>query len=103
LRIGVIVLLTGAFVSAALLLAGAERPWRLVAFLPFWAGATALWQVYEKTCVALAARNVRNLDDGDVAVRDPEERRQIERQARRVRLEGLATAVVLTLILFAFP
>ncbi|HEX6273672.1 MAG TPA: hypothetical protein VFZ53_11545 [Polyangiaceae bacterium] len=103
LRIGVIVLLTGAFVSAALLLAGADRPWRLVAFIPFWAGATALFQVYEKTCIALAARNVRNLDDGEVAVGDSDERRQIGRQARRVRLEGLATALVLTLALFALP
>jgi hypothetical protein len=103
LRIGVMVLLGGAFVAAALVLAGADRPWRLVAFLPFWAGATALWQVYEKTCIALAARNVRNLDAGDVAVQDPEELRQIARQARRVRLEGFATAVVLTLVLFILP
>jgi len=103
LRIGTIVLLSGAVVATALVLAGADRPWRLVAFLPFWAGATTLFQVYEKTCIALAARNVQNLDGGEVAVRDADERRQIDRQARRVRREGLAAAVALTALLLALP
>jgi hypothetical protein len=103
LRIGTAVLALGAIVAVALVLADAERAWRLMVFLPFWAGATSVWQVYEKTCVALAARNVRNLDAGEVAVRDSAELAQIRRQARRVRLEGLATAVVLTLVLLALP
>ena len=103
LRIGAAVLAVGALVSIALVLAGAERAWRPIVFLPFWAGATTLFQVYEKTCVALAARNVRNLDAGEVAVTNSAELEQIRRQARRVRLEGFATAVVLMLVLLALP
>jgi hypothetical protein len=103
LRIGTVLLLVGAVVSVALVLSGTHRAVRLVAFLPWWAAATTLFQVYEKTCIALAARNVRNLDGGEVAVRDLNERQQIERQARRVRWKGLATAIVLTAALCALP
>lgn len=102
-RIGTVLLLAGVVVSTALVLADAHRAFRLVAFLPFWAGATTLFQVYEKTCIALAARNVQNLDGGEVAIRDSEQERQIARQARRVKLEGLATAVLLTALLLALP
>jgi len=103
LRIGASVLSIGAVLATALVASGVDHLWRLTAFLPFWAGATSVWQVREKTCVALAGRNVRNLDGGEVAVTDAKELEQIGRQARRVRLEGLATAAVLTLVLFALP
>jgi len=103
LRIGVIGLSVGALVAVSLLLAGADRAWRLMAFLPFWAGATSIWQVRERTCVALAQRGVRNLDAGEATVSDAGELRQIARQARRVKLEGFATAVLVTLALLALP
>jgi hypothetical protein len=103
LVIATVILAFGAIVGAALVLADVALMWRLLAFVPFWAGGVSIFQVREKTCVALAARGVRNLDRGEEAITDPNELAQVRRQARRVRLEGLALAVVLTLVLLALP
>lgn len=44
----------------------------------------------------LAARGARNLDRGDEMVNDPEEARRLRAQARRVYLETLSGAALLT-------
>ena len=103
LVIGSVILAFGVVLAAALVLADVALPWRLIAFVPFWAGGVSVFQVREKTCVALAARGVRNLDRGEEVINDPAELAQVRRQARRVRLEGLALAVGLTLVLLALP
>jgi hypothetical protein len=103
LVIGSVILAFGVILGAALVLSEVALPWRLMAFVPFWAGGVSVFQVREKTCVALAARGVRNLDRGEEAITDPNELAQVRRQARRVRLEGLALAAVLTLVLLALP
>jgi hypothetical protein len=46
--------------------------------------------------VRLAARGARNLDRGDELVNDPEEARRLRAQARRVYLETLSGAALLT-------
>jgi hypothetical protein len=46
--------------------------------------------------VRLAARGARNLDRGDEMVNDPEEARRLRAQARRVYLETLSGAALLT-------
>ena len=100
---GSIILLLAAGIALGLSLAPIDKAWRLLSFVPFWAGATSLFQVYEKTCVALAARGVRNLDTAEERINDASELHQVKRQARRVRLEGLAVAVFLTALLLAIP
>jgi hypothetical protein len=102
-RVGSAIVAVGLGVAAALVFSGVSPLWRLAVFVPFWAGATSLWQVREKTCIALAARNVKNLDDGEAAITDQAELAQIARQARKVKLKGLATAAALTALLFAVP
>jgi NADH:ubiquinone oxidoreductase subunit 6 (subunit J) len=103
LWIGSVVLFVATAASLVLVFAPIERPWRLLAFLPFWAGATSLFQVYEKTCVALASRGTKNLDTAEERITDVRELAQVKRQARRVRLEGLAVAVLLTAMVLAIP
>ena len=44
----------------------------------------------------LAARGARNMDRGDEVVSDPEEARRFRAQARRVYLETLSGAALLT-------
>jgi cephalosporin-C deacetylase-like acetyl esterase len=100
---GAIILSVAAVIALALVVAPIDRAWRLLAFVPFWAGVTSLFQVYEKTCVALAARGVKNLDTAEERVTDTGELDQIERQARRVRVEGLVVAALVTLVLVALP
>jgi hypothetical protein len=46
--------------------------------------------------VRLAARGARNMDGGDVPVRDPEQARLLRAQARRVYVESGVLAVLLT-------
>ncbi|HEY2408445.1 MAG TPA: hypothetical protein VGI10_20705 [Polyangiaceae bacterium] len=89
--------------AGALLLAHAARPWRVTAFLPLWAAGTSLLQVREKTCVALARRGLRNMDNGEESIDDPNELRQVRAQARRVVLRGLAIAVVATAVFCLAP
>lgn len=93
---GSVTLAIGAVIALALVFAPIERAWRLFAFIPLWAGATSLFQVYEKTCVALALRGTRNLDTAEERITDVRELAQVKRQARRVRFEGFAVAALLT-------
>src|SRR4029453_13104755 len=67
---GFVFLLITACVAGCLIWFEAPRPWRLLVFLPAWASAIGFFQVTEKTCVALAARGLRNLDSGDEAITD---------------------------------
>jgi hypothetical protein len=103
LLIGSVILAAAAVIAASLAFSPIDKAWRLLAFVPFWAGATSLFQVYEKTCVALASRGVKNLDTAEERITDSEELRQVKRQARRVRLEGLAVAALLTVVVLAIP
>lgn len=49
MRFGVVLLVTGAGLAALLVGIDAHRLWRLLLFLPFWAGAVGLLQAREKT------------------------------------------------------
>ena len=101
LWIGSVISLVAAAISVALVFAPIERAWRLLAFVPIWAGATSLFQVYEKTCVALASRGVKNLDTAEEHITSPAELAQVKRQARRMRFEGFVVAALLTVFLLA--
>lgn len=51
----------------------------------------------------LAARGARNLDGEEEQIEDPEELAQVRRQALRVHVESVLTAIVLTAIAVAVP
>ena len=72
-------------------------------FLPFVAGAHGYFQARDRTCVGLAARSQRDLDDGPVDVTDPGELAQIERQARRVYVKSIALATAMVLAFMLIP
>ncbi|HTV22977.1 MAG TPA: hypothetical protein VMG12_30010 [Polyangiaceae bacterium] len=78
------------------------RALRLVLFVPWLFGAVGVAQALESTCVALAARNERNLDSGVEPMPDSE-RDAIRRRARKVYVESLAAAAALTLISMLLP
>ena len=90
-------------VGIVLLAFRAPRPWRLLIFLPAWASAIGFFQVSAKTCVALAARGLKNMDSGDEAITDPTELAQVRAQSRRVHIRAIVTAVVVAVLLVLLP
>jgi hypothetical protein len=100
---GVVGLAIAIAVAGLLVATGVARPLRLVVFLPFFAGTTGLFQVREKTCVALVAKNERNMDLGAERVENEADLRQMRAQAKKVYLQALLSAAVLSLLVVAFP
>ena len=103
LRIGMTWLAISTGAAGALALAGGPRWLRLGLFGPFALGAFGIFQAYEQTCVALAARGTRNLDAGQEQIDDPAVTRQINRQARKVFAESILGAALLTALALALP
>ena len=102
--IGGVLGLVVAFAVAALLLSlGVARPFRLALFLPLFAGTTGLFQAREKTCVALVAKQERNMDNGAERVENEADLRQMRTQARKVYLQALVSAAVLCAVVVALP
>jgi hypothetical protein len=102
-RLAVGSFVVGDALSLALVLTHAAHPWRLTVFLPFLLAAICLLEAQHKTCVLLAARGTRDLDDGEQPVTDPAFLRRIALQARRVMLQAVAVALALTLALWLVP
>ena len=89
-------------VAGGLILAGLPRPWRLITIVPAWIAALGFFQVRENTCVALAARGLRNMDAGDERISDPIELHNVRKQSRSVHVQAAllarAVAVFFTLL-----
>jgi hypothetical protein len=79
------------------------RGWRALLFPGFWLGALCVYQVRMQTCVFLADRGVRNMDDGAVSIDDSTELAAIRAQARGVRRLALGLAIALTVIVLLLP
>ena len=90
-------------VGGCLILFNAPRPWRLLVFLPTWAAAIGFFQVRAKTCVALAARGLKNMDAGDEEITNPRELDQVRAQSRGVHIRSVAFAAVVAALLFLLP
>jgi hypothetical protein len=96
---GVVFLLVAVCVGGCLIWFNAPRPWRLLVFLPAWAAAIGFFQVSAKTCVALAARGLRNMDRGDEEITDSDELERVRTQSRHVHFRaGLSAAIVAALL-----
>ncbi len=96
-------LLVAVCVAGCLILFNAPRPWRLLVFLPAWAAAIGFFQVSAKTCVALAARGLKNMDAGDEDITDPRELDRVRAQSRGVHIRAALTAVVVAALLALLP
>jgi len=52
--------------------------------------------------VVLAARGLRNPDSGDEKIEDSTQAMELRRQARRIHIEAIAAAILLTLLVLYF-
>lgn len=100
---GIVILVLGALLGLAMVLYGVDRWWRLGLYAPFWMGSLGVHQAREKTCVVLAARGMREADDGFEPVDDADERQTLRRQARLVYIQTTAAAVFPTALGLVLP
>jgi len=100
---GLVFLAIAVCVAVCLVWFQAPRPWRLLVFLPAWASAIGFFQVSEKTCVALAARGLKNLDTGDEEITDASELDRVRAQSRRVHIRASLSAVVIAALFTLLP
>jgi hypothetical protein len=90
-------------VGVCLIAFNAPRPWRLLIFLPAWASAIGFFQVQAHTCVALAARGLKNMDAGDEPITHPSELKAVRAQSRGVPTRAGAPAVAIAALLVLLP
>ena len=100
---GIAGLAAGALLAFALVALSAPRFSRLFIFFPIWIAALGLLQTREQTCIALAARGTRNMDDGEEAIEDDRLVKELRVVARRINRRALLTAAIVTLVALAFP
>ncbi len=103
LAFGVVALAAGLAVLVVLMVAGADRWWRLPLILLYFPAATGYFQWRDQTCVALAARSERKLGRRTERIEDAAELAQVRAQARRVQLKSMAVGIALTAVALLLP
>jgi len=89
------------FVALGAMVTGGAPPLTRLILLPFWwLGVLGFFQAWMKTCTAMAARGLCDLEDGPQPIENDEERAAVFRQGRRVQLWSLVATVVLTTLSF---
>ena len=101
--LGIVALTVGVATSFVLVVYGAPRLSRAIIFFPIWIAGLGLMQAREKTCIALAARAMRNMDAGEESVEDAELIAQLRDKARRINRRAVITALAVTALALAFP
>ncbi|HMF57583.1 MAG TPA: hypothetical protein VK619_14670 [Pyrinomonadaceae bacterium] len=100
---GFAALMAGVCLAFALVVMNAPRWSRVSLFFPIWIAALGLFQAREKTCIAMAARGMRNMDEGEETVEDRDEAEGLRMNARRINMRAFVIAIVVTLVALAFP
>ncbi len=101
--LGIVALTVGVATAFVLVIFDAPRLSRAVVFFPVWLAGLGLLQARERTCIALAARGVCNLDAGERQIEDEDLRKQLRGKSRVIHRRALVTAVAITLVTLAFP
>ncbi len=100
---GVVALTVGVGLAFVLVIFEAPRWSRAVVFFPVWMAGLGLLQAREKTCIALAARGVCNMDAGEEEIEDTTLASQLRDKARRIHRRALITAAAITILALVFP
>lgn len=100
---GIAALIAAALLVFVLVAWDEPRLLRLFVFFPIWIAALGLFQAREKTCIALAARGVCNMDEGEESITDERVAAELRDRAKRINRQSLMTAIIVTLVALAFP
>ncbi|MBD0327120.1 MAG: hypothetical protein ICV68_11850 [Pyrinomonadaceae bacterium] len=101
--LGMVALTVGGAIGFVLIVYDAPRPLRAVIFFPIWIAGLGLIQSREQTCIALAARGMRNMDTGEERINDESLIEKLRDKARRINRRALVTAITITVLALAFP
>jgi hypothetical protein len=100
---GIVALVVGVGAAFLLVVYSAPRWSRLIVFFPIWMAGLGLMQAREKTCIALAARGTRNMDEGEESIEDEEMVQELRSKSRRINRLALITALAITVVTLIFP
>lgn len=103
LNFGILSLVVGVVLLAAMMLLGLGRWWRLLLFFCFAGAATGYYQWHDKTCVGNARRNIMQLEEPPEPITDAQITAQIARQARRVQVKSVIAGALMTMLALALP
>lgn len=101
--LGIVSLTVAVGVAFVLVVYGAPRWSRLVVFFPLWMAGLGLLQAREKTCIALAARGVCNMDAGEETINDRALAARLREKAAAVHRRALLVAAAITVVVLIFP
>jgi hypothetical protein len=101
--LGIVSLTVAVGVAFVLVSFSAPRWSRLVVFLPLWMAGLGLLQAREKTCIALAARGVCNMDAGEETVNDATLAARLRDKASAIQRRALLVAAAITVVVLVFP
>lgn len=101
--LGIVSLTVAVAVAFLLVSFGAPRWSRLVVFFPLWMAGLGLLQAREKTCIALAARGVCNMDAGEETIDDKALAARLRAKASAVHRRALLVAAAITVVVLVFP
>lgn len=91
------------WMGVAMLTLGLGIGWRvqsLFLFPLFFIGMLGLFQARKKTCALLAERGLRDMDTGMGRITSPAVAAQLKRRGRKVLLQAVLSAALLTVLLF---
>jgi hypothetical protein len=101
--LGIVALTVGVATAFVLIVYAAPRWSRLIVFFPVWIASLGLMQAREKTCISLAARATRNMDQGEERIDDENLIEQLQRKSQHINRRALITALAITLVTLIFP
>jgi hypothetical protein len=100
---GVVALTVGVSLAFILVIMQAPRWSRAIIFFPVWIAGLGLIQSRERTCIALAAKGMCNMDAGEESLEDENLIEQLKDKAQRINRRALITATAITLLALVFP
>jgi hypothetical protein len=101
--LGIVSLTVAVGVAFVLVSFGAPRWSRLLVFFPLWMAGLGLLQARDKTCIALAARGVCNMDAGEETINDKALAARLREKAAAVHKRALMVAAAITVVVLVFP
>lgn len=100
---GVVMLALSLGLGLILIAGDGERVWRLLLFAPIFLGMLGVIQARQKTCALLAEFCLRETETGEKKINDLEVANQLKIRGRKILIQSVFWAVVLTVLLFFFP